>query len=618
MLPLHIIDMTIAGLLQHYRNGDFTPEQLVRTLLEQYKQDSANPVWICPLTLYELEPYLKKLAGKSPDQLPLYGIPFAIKDNIDLAGIPTTAACPQFHYTPQRSAKVVELLIAAGAIPMGKTNMDQFATGLVGTRSPVPWGPCHNAFNPDYISGGSSSGSALAVAKGWVSFSLGTDTAGSGRVPAALNNIIGLKPSKGLLSTRGLVPACRSLDCISIFAFTCDDANRVFDISTQFDSEDDYSRANPYSNGKRYFGTFTRTPVIGIPADSELEFFGDTEAQQLFRASVDQMRALGWNLQEVSIRPFIEAARLLYQGPWVAERTLATQSLLDSNPAALLPVIRSIVEDGKNLTATDTFSAHYRLQHCIQQAQPLLHAVDAIITPTIGTTYRIDAINAEPLQLNSNLGYYNNFMNLMDLAAVTVPSGFFSHGCSFGVTLFHRAFADKRLLSLAAQLHSVSAEKLGATTLRHPARHNPAQHNSASTARGKAPETFISVVVCGAHLEGLALHWQLAERGAHKIESTTTAPHYRMYALAGGPPFRPGLMREANGIALPVEVWAVPREQFGSFVAEIGAPLGIGKVQLADGRWESGFICEPYGLQGAQDITDPGGWKAYLAQQTHI
>ncbi len=605
MLPLHIINMTIAGLLQHYRNGDFTPAQLVRTLLEQYKQDSANPLWICPLTQYELEPYLQQLADKSPDQLPLYGIPFAIKDNIDLAGIPTTAACPQFHYTPQRSAKVVELLIAAGAIPMGKTNMDQFATGLVGTRSPQPWGPCHNAFNPDYISGGSSSGSALAVAKGWVSFSLGTDTAGSGRVPAALNNIIGLKPSKGLLSTRGLVPACRSLDCISIFALTCDDANRVFDISAQFDRADDYSRPNPYSNGRRYFGAFPRTPVIGIPADSELEFFGDAEAQQLFRSSVEQMRALGWNLQEVSIRPFVEAARLLYQGPWVAERTLATQALLDSNPAALLPVIRSIVEGGKNITAMDAFNAHYRLQHLIQQAQPLLHAVDAIVTPTVGTTYRIDAINAEPLQLNSNLGHYNNFMNLMDLAAVTVPGGFFSHGGSFGVTLFHRAFEDKRLLSLAAQLHAVSAKKLGATALPNPP----------FTARGKAPDKAIPVVVCGAHLEGLALHWQLAERGARKIESTTTAPHYRLYALAGGPPFRPGLMREDNGIALPVEVWAVPREQFGSFVAEIGAPLGIGKVQLADGRWESGFICEPYGLQGARDITTPGGWKAYLQTQ---
>lgn len=596
------INMTIDGLLQHYRRGDFSPRELLRTLVAQYKQDTRNPIWICPLSLHELEPYVQALDGKTPDDLPLFGIPFAIKDNIDLAGIPTTAACSAFHYTPERSATVVALLIAAGAIPMGKTNLDQFATGLVGVRSPEPWGPCHNVFNPDYISGGSSSGSALAVAKGWVSFSLGTDTAGSGRVPAALNNIIGLKPSKGVLSTRGVVPACRSLDCVSIFALTSADANRVFDVVAKPDPEDAYSRANPYHNSKRYFGTSARTPVIGIPRADELEFFGDADARTCFDNTIEKIRALGWQLQEVSLKPFIEAAKLLYQGPWVAERTIATEKMLSEKPDALLPVIRTIVEGGKNLTAIDSFKAQYQLQALIQQVQPTLAAVDAIIAPTIGSTYTIDAVQNDSITLNSNLGYYNNFMNLMDLAAITVPSGFFSHGCSFGVTLFHHAFSDKRLLSLAAQLHAITASSLGATAL----------ENVAPTFALKAPASHVPVVVCGAHLEGLALHWQLAERGAHKLASTHTAPHYRMYALAGGPPFRPGLMREDKGAALPVEVWAVPQAQFGSFVAEIPAPLGIGKVELEDGSWLPGFICEPYALQGAQDITELGGWKAYL------
>ncbi|HVL01083.1 MAG TPA: allophanate hydrolase, partial [Dongiaceae bacterium] len=392
MLPLNQIDLTLPGLLQHYRNGDFTPAQLIKTLQAEFAQDTSNPIWIHALSAEEIAPYLERLADKKPDDLPLYGIPFAIKDNIDLAGIPTTAACPAYAYTPQHSAKVVELLVAAGAIPLGKTNLDQFATGLVGVRSPEPWGPCHNAFNSDYISGGSSSGSALAVAKGWASFALGTDTAGSGRVPAALNNIVGLKPSKGLLSTQGLVPACRSLDCISIFALTCADASRVLDTVAVHDPADAFSRPNPYSNSRRYFGPPATVPVIGVPASAELEFFGDKGAQRCFEKTLEQIRALGWQTREISITPFITAARLLYQGPWVAERTLVAQSLLEQQPKALLPVIKRILEGGLDLSAMDAFRAQYQLQDLIQQVQPLLAQVDAIITPTIGTTYRIDAV----------------------------------------------------------------------------------------------------------------------------------------------------------------------------------------------------------------------------------
>ncbi|MGB1058598.1 MAG: allophanate hydrolase [Ketobacter sp.] len=604
MLDLTTINMTITGLLDHYTNGDFTPAQLIHSLRQaNLALNQSNPVWIHLLSEAELAPYLAALEGKNPQQLPLYGIPFAIKDNIDLAGIPTTAACPAFTYTPQQHAFVVQQLLAAGALPLGKSNLDQFATGLVGVRSPQPWGPCHNALNSEYVSGGSSAGSAVTVAKALVSFSLGTDTAGSGRVPASLNNIVGLKPSKGVLSTRGVVPACRSLDCVSIFALTVDDANTVFDVAAQFDPQDPYARANPYANSKRYFNSHSGALRIGVPPASQLNFFGNTEAEALFTAGLQPLRDLGAELVEIDFEPFRSAARLLYEGPWVAERYLATQALIESAPDALLPVIRTIIGSGSQPSALDTFRAQYQLQAYAQQAAAVLQQVDAIVTPTNGSIYTVAEVQNDPIQLNSNLGYYTNFMNLLDCSALAIPSGFYRNGVGFGITLFQHAFSDKRLLSIGRTLQQANPITLGATAL----------HPRAMTPASKPPRTAINLVVCGAHLDGLPLNWQLQERGATLVEATQSAPCYKLFALAGGPPLRPGMLRvEEGGRAIEVEVWRVPLEAFGSFVAEIPAPLGIGKVQLQDGRWESGFICEPYGLDAAEDITELGAWRRYL------
>ena len=604
------VNMTLGGLKKHYQQNDFTPRELIHALLRANAElNQHNPAWIHLLSLEEVESYLAALESQSPETRPLYGIPFAIKDNIDLAGIPTTAACPAFSYTPEHSAFVVQQLLAAGAIPLGKTNLDQFATGLVGVRSPEPWGPCHNTLNDDYIAGGSSCGSAVVVAKGLASFSLGTDTAGSGRVPASLNNLFGLKPSRGLLSNTGLVPACRSLDCISIFAFSSADANAVFDVACQFDSEDAYARKNPYENGPRYFSANTSLltehyVTLGIPSSDQLPFFGNQEAERLFQKSLQQLRETGATLLEIDFAPFSEAARLLYEGPWVTERYLATKNIIEQQPDAMLPVIRQIIQQGATPSAQEAFAAQYRLQALAQKAQAELNKVDAIVTPTAGTLYKVQEVQDNPIQLNSNLGYYTNFMNLLDCAAVAVPSGFYDCGVGFGITLFSRAFTDKRLLSIAAVLEQHNSLPLGATD----------QLLAAEPVNTRISPSTINVVVCGAHLEGLPLNWQLQERGATLLEKTTSSSDYTLYALAGGPPLRPAMVRVTEGgRAIEVEVWQVPVQHFGSFVAEIPAPLGIGKVQLADGRWESGFTCEGNGLTGAKDITELGSWRDYLA-----
>ncbi|MGH1470636.1 MAG: allophanate hydrolase [Cellvibrionaceae bacterium] len=614
MTVFNDLDITISGLKQHYLKGDFTPTQLIEHLHKKYSEVTDNPIWISLLNLEQLSPYLHFLDDKSPDSLPLFGIPFAIKDNIDLKNIPTTAACPDFSYTPDNSAFVVQQLINAGAIPIGKTNLDQFATGLVGVRS--PWGPVKNALNDNIISGGSSSGSAVAVSKQWVTFSLGTDTAGSGRVPASLNNIVGLKPTKGLLSTQGVVPACRSLDAVSIFSLTVDDANTVFNIAAQFDETDEYARKNTFNNGKFYYRTREilqnhSSPKlrIGVPKQNQFNFFNNTESTQIFKRSLDNIQQLNSTLIEIDFEPFIEAAKLLYEGPWVAERYLATLPLIEDSPNALLPVIRTIIENGKTFSALETFSFQYRLQALKQQADKILASVDMIITPTAGTFYSIDEVNKDPIQLNSNMGYYTNFMNLLDCSAVVVPASFYQNGIGFGVTLFHSAFADKRLLSLASEIQNAFTLPLGDSSL------VTATINQNNI--GKTPSRTINVVVCGAHLKNLPLNWQLTERGATLLEKTQSSPDYKLYALAGGPPFRPGMMRvDDGGESIEVEVWQVPIENFGSFVAEIPPPLGIGKVQLIDRRWESGFICEAHGINGAKDITELKSWKKYISEKT--
>ncbi|MEW8218175.1 MAG: allophanate hydrolase [Candidatus Thiodiazotropha taylori] len=594
-------EMTISALRSAYLGGRLTPEQVMQTIRNRALEYEDYNIWIHLLSEAEQAHYLDRLQQLDLARFPLWGIPFAIKDNIDLNEIPTTAACIEFAYTPTSSATVVERLIAAGAIPVGKTNLDQFATGLNGTRS--PWGACRNAFEPDYISGGSSSGSAVSVALGLASFSLGTDTAGSGRVPACFNNLIGLKPSRGLLSTKGLVPACRSLDCITVFTCDSDDANLVLSVAEAYDADDEYSRNNPFQNQQRQYGERQGPLKIGVIPDQQLNFFGDQAYQQAYRDTLKQLETDGIEFVEIDYQPFAEAARLLYEGPWVAERYLATQPLIDDNPQALYPVVREIIEPGKSLQASSLFKAQYRLSGLKAVCDRQLAAVDCLLTPTAGTCFTIEQMLEEPILRNSQLGYYTNFMNLLDLASVAVPTQMTASGLPFGITLVGDAFTDRALLSIAKRIHRQFELNLGASQYELQSASQPAVGDHSE----------IDVVVCGAHLQGLPLNWQLTERGATLKAKTETAPIYRMYALPGGPPARPGLiLDEVEGAAIEVEVWSMPQSQFGSFVAAIPSPLGIGKLQLADGSEVSGFICEPYAISKAEEITGFGGWKAYL------
>jgi allophanate hydrolase len=432
---------SITQLQAAYRHG-FTPRQMIDQLLPRLADDQ-HGIWISLNHSDTLYAYADRLAGVDPASLPLYGIPFAIKDNIDLVDLPTTAGCPDFAYQPSASAFVVQRLIDAGAIPLGKTNLDQFATGLNGTRT--PYAMARNSIDPDYIAGGSSSGSALAVALGLASFSLGTDTAGSGRVPAAFNQLIGVKPSCGLLSTRGVVPACRSLDCVSIFAQTTDDADAVLRVASQFDAQDSYSKAFRTEN------TADPIRVIGVPKAKQLQFFGDDAYAALFEQAKAQAIAQGFTLVEIDFGPFLDAAKLLYHGAWVAERLHALQGILSSQPDAVLPVIRQIVEPAANLSAVQTFDGFYQLAALKRLADQVLGTVDAIMTPTAGTIYTIAQMQADPLALNNNLGYYTNFMNLLDYAALAIPAGTRADGLPFGITLFAHAGSDHHLLNAAQQ-----------------------------------------------------------------------------------------------------------------------------------------------------------------------
>ncbi len=548
-------------------------------------------VWLHRLSSSELRAYSDRARANAP----LTGLTFAIKDNIDLAGAPTTAACPGFAYTPAESAHVVARLISAGAVPAGKTNLDQFATGLVGTRS--PHGAPRNVFNPDYISGGSSSGSAVAVATREVDFSLGTDTAGSGRVPAAFNGLIGLKPTKGRLSTRGVVPACRSLDCISIFTRDIATAARVLAAAEGFDPLDPFSRHPPKSNPIGY--SWPSGSRLGVPRADQLEWFGNTESPILFTAALDRLRALGIEIVEVDFSSFLDAARLLYEGPWTAERYAAVGEFIEKHSATpesaraagLDPTVAKIILGGKSPSAVDCFLATYRLAELRRAADTILASVDALVAPTAGTIYKVSEIESDPVRLNSNLGRYNNFMNLLDLCGLTVPAGRYSFGPGFGITFIASAWHDAQLLTLAARYLGESA---------------PAQTPAADS---------ITLAVCGAHLRGQPLHHQLTALGARFLTATTTSPRYRLYALANTTPPKPGLARVPSGdtgAPIAVETYALTPEAFGRFTAAVPAPLVIGNAELNDGTWVKSFLCEPHALTGATDITAHGGWLAFL------
>jgi allophanate hydrolase len=534
-----------------------------------------NPVWIqrvpeATALAHARDAARRQRCGKA---LPLAGLPFAVKDNIDVAGLPTTAACPSYAYQPKRSATAVQKLLDAGAVCVGKTNLDQFATGLAGVRS--PYGACRNAFHPDYISGGSSSGSALAVALGMAEFALGTDTAGSGRVPAAFNNLVGLKPTRGLVSTAGVVPACRSLDCVSVFARTANRALQVLDAMRGFDPEDPYSRhpeARPLGEGG--------APALRVAVPSALEFYGDAGYERLFARALDR---LGGRRVPVDFAPFLAAQKLLYDGPWVAERTAQLDEFIRSHGEHMHPVTRELIAGGARYSAVDTFRAQHRLAALRRETEPVWAAADVLVVPGAPTIYRRAEVEADPIALNARLGLYTNFVNLLDLAAITVPAGFREDGLPFGITIIGPAFTDRALAAVAARF-------LGEPEI-----------------AVQAAEVRIAVV--GAHLSGMKLNGQLTERGATRVREARTSADYRLYDLADG---RPGLVRTPGaGAPIAIEVWRMAPAAFGGFVAQIPPPLGIGTLELEDGEQVKGFLCESYAAAGKRDITAFGGWRRY-------
>jgi len=580
--------LDLTTLLDGYRRGAASPVAVIGSVYERLRRHADNPIWIATVPEAEARARAESLQAmhathEGPQRLALYGVPFAVKDNIDVAGLPTTAACPEYAYVPTRHASCVQRLLDAGAILIGKTNLDQFATGLVGTRS--PYGAVRNAFDPAYISGGSSSGSAVAVALGLASFTLGTDTAGSGRVPAAFNNIVGLKPTPGMVSTAGVVPACRSLDCVAVFALTAADARAVFDVLNAFDPGDDYSRDHR---------VLTAKPVdrfrFGVPGRASLEFFGDAAQEKLFGEALDQLVRMGGTAVEVDFAPFLAAAALLYDGPWIAERYAALRAFFEAKPEAFHPVTREVIAAASRYSAADAFEAQYRLAALKRATASVWYRIDALALPAAGSLYTVAAVEADPIRLNANLGRYTNFVNLLDLAAIALPSGFRPDGLPFGITLVAPALTDTWLCALGERYQRATGLRLGACDTSLP---------EAARARDRPPTPdTVRVAVVGAHLSGGPLNRQLTERGATLARACRTAPAYRLYALSGTEPPKPGLVR-GGAAAIEVEVWEMPVEQFGSFVAAIPAPLCIGTLELEDGEEVKGFLCEAYAIRDA-------------------
>lgn len=567
-----------------------------------------DPAWIFRAPAAAIVEQLRALRARpGAAELPLCGVPIAVKDNIDVAGWRTTAACPQFAYMAEHDAHVVHQLREAGAIFVGKTNLDQFASGLVGTRS--PYGIVTNAFDGDYISGGSSSGSASVVAKGWVPVALGTDTAGSGRVPAAFNNIVGLKPSKGLLSTRGLVPACRTLDCVSIFALTVDDAEKTFQILAHFDPLDPYARCVALAEAEPLVPSNIR---LGVP--DPLLFFEDSLARRAFEETRDLIQAQGVSIVPVDFAPFSALAALLYQSSWVAERALVAKSILHGPAEWMDPSVRTILQAAAGRSAEQAFEDEYRRAELARQINEVLGSLNALLVPTTPTIYRVSDVAADPLGTNSRLGTYTNFTNLADLSGLAIPGHMRADGLPAGITLLGRAFADRRLAQLGRWIEGLDAGTLGATERRQVDVPRAARPSVAGVALDA--DSWVDVAVVGAHLSGMALNHQLTSRGGRLVLVSKTSAHYRMYLLPGTVPAKPGLERVDDGAQIALEVWRLSLEQFGAFVREVPPPLGIGSVELEDGRWVKGFICEHAALLGAQDITSYGGFRAYLAARS--
>ncbi len=570
--------LTTKRLEKAYRSGLLNPRDVVASIFKRIAAADNPNVWIHLLSEAELEPYLERLDSVDPESLPLYGIPFAIKDNIDLVGVPTTAACAAYAYTPEYSAPVVEQLIEAGAIPIGKTNLDQFATGLVGVRT--PYGAPRNPYAPERVPGGSSCGSAVALSEGMVTFSLGTDTAGSGRVPAAFNKLWGVKPSKGRLSTTGLVPACRSLDCISIFALNAADSQAVLKVAEGYDVEDAYSH-------ETFDAPLLVSKMIGIPQAEQLMFFGDAGYQAAWVKAVHALQAKGWEVVEIDFEPFLKAARLLYEGPWVSERTTVLQDFLKTNADDFFPATRSIVSGGLNNTACEAFAAAYKLADLKRESEAVWEGLAAIVTPTAGGFPTLAELEADPIGPNSQLGYYTNFMNLLDLCAVATPAGETESGLPFGITWIAPRDSDKALIEIADKGPTVLTEE----------------------------DETLSILLFGAHMKGLPLNKQVVNLGGEFVATVQTAAQYKMIYLPNPAPHRPGIIRVSEGgFSIAAEEWRLPKASLGTLLESIQQPLGLGQIELLDGLKVHGFLCEAAAAVNAEDISATGGWRGFLAQ----
>ena len=587
--------LAVSGLRAAYRAGTATPLEVARETLRRIAAYDDPAVWIARVPEDDVLAHAEALTARGdPESLPLFGIPFAIKDNIDFVGLPTTAGCPDFAYLPEYSAPCVDRLIAAGAILVGKTNLDQFATGLVGTRS--PYGAPRCVFDPRYVSGGSSSGSAVAVAGGLVAFALGTDTAGSGRVPAAFNNIVGLKPSRGLVSTRGVVPACRTLDCVSIFAHSVTDAVEVLRIAQAFDRGDPFSRrAATRSLPQENFR-------FGVLAPDEWEFFAVAGQTSLYAAAVERLVSCGGEPVEIDFQPYRDAGALLYEGAWTAERLASIKSFLARHEDSMDPSVRRIIASASRLTAVDAFESQYRLAALARATEAQWEKADVLLVPTAPAQPAFADVAADPIGANARLGRYTNFVNLFDLCAIAVPAGFNTDGLAFGVTLIAPAFADAALAAIADRFQQSAAV---------------AKDNLPEPVYGEPPPGTVDLFVVGAHLSGMPLNCELEKSGGVFVCTASTVPEYRFYALTDAVPLKPGLVRQPGPQAGSIagEIWRLPAGEFGSFVAKIPAPLGVGKVVLEDGRAVSGFLCEAHAARGAEDITTFGSWRRYLEQK---
>ena len=588
-IPLDILTIRAA-----YASGICDPPTMLETIFDRIERN-LRPVWITATPRDRAREQLAQARARAEngEPQPLLGIPFAVKDNIDVAGLPTTAACPDFAYIPNRSAAAVARLEQAGAICMGKTNLDQFATGLVGTRS--PYGACSSVFDDAYVSGGSSSGSAIAVAAGLVSFALGTDTAGSGRVPAAFNNIVGLKPTRGLVSSRGVVPACRTLDCVSVFASTVGDATDVLSIIAGFDAADPFSR--PAAPSRGFDGNEFR---FGVPKTLPVAF-GHADAERLFAATADRLVALGGRPVSFDLAPYLRAGALLYGGPFVAERLAALRAYGFAQWDRMDPVVAEIIRSAGSLHAAEAFTGFYAL--AVVARETSWEQFDVMLLPTVPHHPTLAAIAADPVGGNAALGVYSTFTNLLDHCAIAVPAGMQANGLPFGVTLSARDFADASLASLAARLHDAVDGTIGGTDWKVPSR------AVTVTQSGR-----ILLAVVGAHLSGEALNHQLSSRGARLRRTARTAVGYRLFALAGDGVARPGLLRDPSGAGnVEIELWDLDPSAFGDFISQIPAPLTIGIVAINDGSKAKGFLCESEATNGAEDITAWGGWRAWRA-----